>query len=441
MDTELTTDVIVIGGGLAGLTAAAYLARAGIEVTVIERAEAPGGRAASQNHAGYWFNRGAHALYSGGAASEIFRELGITYRHGQPGAISVLRGGQFGALPATPLALLRSRMLDAGDKLELVRMFAALPRLNSRELARRSVQSWLEDTLRRPRTRQLVAATARTLLFSAALDLASAEVLVDKLQRSLKHPVHYIDGGWQTLVGALQQAAERAGARVVTGASVVALEARGGQVYGARLHDGRAISAAAVLVATTPQQALQLIDQQISPELRERVQALVPAQLACLDVALRELPARHHAIVQDLDRPRFLSTQSIYARIAPEGAALVSTFKVLDHRAPSDPRADERELEELLDTAVPGWRDAVARRVYLPHMEASGALPLASQGGFAGRPGPQVPGVENLYLAGDWVGPAGYLTDAAMASARAAALLIARGASAARPAERAALAA
>ncbi len=40
-----TNKVVVIGAGFAGLSAAAYLAKAGFEVTVIEKNEVPGGRA------------------------------------------------------------------------------------------------------------------------------------------------------------------------------------------------------------------------------------------------------------------------------------------------------------------------------------------------------------------------------------------------------------
>ena len=99
-------------------------------------------------------------------------------------------------------------------------------------------------------------------------------------------------------------------------------------------------------------------------------------------------------------------------------------FKQLDPRQPSDPRQDEQELEDLLDVAQPGWRRRVVKRFFLPHMLGAGALPTASGGGFAGRPGPRVPGLENLYLAGDWVGPRGFLSDASFASARQAAQLV-----------------
>jgi phytoene dehydrogenase-like protein len=49
------TDVVVVGGGLAGLSAACYLARAGATVTLFEKAAHLGGRATTQNQEGYCF--------------------------------------------------------------------------------------------------------------------------------------------------------------------------------------------------------------------------------------------------------------------------------------------------------------------------------------------------------------------------------------------------
>jgi phytoene dehydrogenase-like protein len=132
-------------------------------------------------------------------------------------------------------------------------------------------------------------------------------------------------------------------------------------------------------------------------------------------------------VVFDLDRPRFQTVQSLFTKIAPQGGALIHTIKYLDPAHPTDPGEDERDLEDLLDTLQPGWRDVLVKRIYLPRIESISMLPTPNVGGFAGRPDPQVPDIAGLYLAGDWIGAEGYLVDASMASARRVARLLLRG--------------
>jgi phytoene dehydrogenase-like protein len=416
------TEVVVVGGGISGLATACFLAREGARVALFEKAPALGGRAATRESGAFLFNRGIHALYTGGAASQTFEELGVSYGHGTPKETFVLDGEDLRPFPTSPLQFLRSDLLGAGDKMALVRFFAGLARARPGDLAGRSLQGWLDGKVRRPRLRMLLRSLAYPLVYTSALDLVSAEVFVDKFQRALKHPVHYVDGGWRVLVDGLREVAERSGTRVVTGARVEAVAVEGGRTRGVRLRDGSEVRARAVVLATAPRDASRLVGEHLT--LRRTVDGLVPGRVACLDVALSTLPSPGIPVVQDLSGPRFMTAQSLYSRVAPEGCALVYAFKQLDPRAQGDPREDERDLEDLLDTAQPGWRDVLVDRQYLPRIEAVGALPTAESGGFAGRPGPRVPGIAGLYLAGDWVGPEGFLADASAASARSAARLV-----------------
>ncbi len=421
------TGVVVVGGGMAGLSAASFLAREGVGVTLLEKAPILGGRAATRSFEGFSFNRGIHAIYTGGAASQVFKELDVTYGYGMPPKETfVLQKGALHPFPADPLGILRTGLLSAGDKAGLIRFVTALSLAKPHAVAHMSVQEWLKRHAQRPQVYRLMAAAARTLVYSSALELVSAQVFVERLQRSLKHPVHYVDGGWQTLVAALRDAAEQAGTRIVSGAHAQNVEHHEGLVRGVRLSDGTLIPASAVIIATKPQDALKLVEGGDHLPLRQVVDGLLPGQLACLDVALSSLPSSRYTVVQDLDHPQFMSVQSLYSHLAPEGGALIHTFKQLDPVHPTDPREDERELEALLDVAQPGWRDVLVRRQYLPRIEAVSTLPTAAQGGFAGRPGPEVPGFANLYMVGDWIGSEDFLVDASMASARQAAQILLR---------------
>jgi phytoene dehydrogenase-like protein len=415
-----TTTTLVIGGGLAGLATATYLARGGRAVTVLERASSVGGRALTDAPHGYALNRGVHALYAGGPASEVLRELGVRYTSGTPTRIFAMDARGIHRFPGTPLGLLRTTLLDVADRRELVRVFLRLPSLRLTDLAHQSCADWIARAARRARVRQLLSAVARVYTYSAALDLVSADVFLGRLLQTARHPVHYVDGGWQTLVDGLREAALAAGVRLVTSAGVSSVEVHGGSVRRVRLQDGAELEGDELVLAVAPSDALRLIGAPLEPVLADRL----PARVACLDLALEQLPRPEHPVVFDLDRPLFVTAQSEFARLAPRDGAVVHAVKLLDPRRTSDPHQDLVDLEGLMDRVQPGWRRALVERRFLPRMLAAGVVPLAGHGGLAGRAEYRLEAIANLYFAGDWVGPRGFLADASLDSARAVARLI-----------------
>jgi phytoene dehydrogenase-like protein len=139
-------------------------------------------------------------------------------------------------------------------------------------------------------------------------------------------------------------------------------------------------------------------------------------RIATLDVALRILPKPKRTVAFGIDAPLYFSVHSAVARLAPSGGAVMHTSKYL---RPEDEagRDVERELEATLDMMQPGWRDVVEVRQFLPNLTVTHAEVMAAEGGLAGRPSSRLAAFDNVFIAGDWVGPRGQLSDASAASA------------------------
>ncbi len=70
-------DTIIVGGGMAGLTATAYLARAGQNVLLIEKNKELGGLVSSFQRDGFHFDAGVRALESAGIILPMLQDLNI----------------------------------------------------------------------------------------------------------------------------------------------------------------------------------------------------------------------------------------------------------------------------------------------------------------------------------------------------------------------------
>jgi phytoene dehydrogenase-like protein len=75
--TSARYDAVVIGAGISGLTAAAYLARGGARVLVLEQGEQVGGLLSSFTHAGYHFDGGIKAVENSGLLMPMLAQLGV----------------------------------------------------------------------------------------------------------------------------------------------------------------------------------------------------------------------------------------------------------------------------------------------------------------------------------------------------------------------------
>jgi phytoene dehydrogenase-like protein len=417
--------IIIVGGGIAGLSAAALLVRRGHHVLLFEKSRHLGGHARTREQEGFFFNLGAHAFYLGGPGEKILQELNIPVSGGRLRVDYglALKGNEDHRLPFGAAALAETTLFSQAEKDELTQLYAALPQFDSAQLRGISWQAWLESNVRYPSVRQFLQARARLNTNTWAPDLIDAGLIMDIFQNS--YGVLYLQKGWQPLVDGLLQSAQQAGATVITDARVATVELAGDGVEAIRLKDGTRYPAAAVILAVDANTASSLVAEGQHEIMRRWVQQTIPSHIACFDVALRRLPNPRNVYAISMDRPLYYAVHSTWTQLGPENGAFIHTMRYHRPGESTSVETNKRELETLLDRLQPGWRAEVIAQSFLPHIQTVSDIVQAKRSGINGRPGPSVPGVRGLYVAGDWVGNEDQQSGAAFASAARAAHLIA----------------
>jgi squalene-associated FAD-dependent desaturase len=146
--------VAVVGGGVAGMSAACALADGGFKVTLIERRGYLGGRASSYLHPGVdeVIDNCQHVLF--GCCTNLigfYKRIGVADKiHWTTEMTMIEPGGQRSRLAPSPLpaplhgipSLLRAHALTSADKLALARAFRAMMRVDADDSGE-SLLDWL----------------------------------------------------------------------------------------------------------------------------------------------------------------------------------------------------------------------------------------------------------------------------------------------------------
>ncbi|MER7399198.1 NAD(P)/FAD-dependent oxidoreductase [Streptomyces sp. NPDC000151] len=127
-----TVDVVIIGGGVAGLAAAHHLTRAGATVAVLEAADRVGGRAVTEELDGFRLDRGSQLLVS--SYPELSRTPALedlTLRPFAPGIClhNGRRAQRIGAVRSTRVALATARALSRASARPSPRTGVRIPSL------------------------------------------------------------------------------------------------------------------------------------------------------------------------------------------------------------------------------------------------------------------------------------------------------------------------
>lgn len=364
--------ITVIGGGVAGLTAAVTCAERGASVRLFEAHERVGGRARSTDGP-HKANLGPHAIYKGGVLWDWLSARDLM----PPLARPLLTGVRFHYEGAThrspPLSLIPPGLRLRGRMAPVDQDF----------------RSWVTDH-GDTRTAGLLSSLAGVYTFHHDPGELSAAFVWERSQRlllSARPPARFVVGGWSTLVDALERHARSLGVAIITGERVDALPD------------------APVIVALELRDARRLLGDD------ETLQWL-SGRTVCLDLGLRERRGDPW-IVSDLESSGWIERYSAQdASLAPAGEQLVQAQMPIR----PDESADDagQRLERLLDASFEAWRGRVTWRRRQVMDGRSGALDLP---GATWRDRPAIDRGDGVFLCGDQVAAPGCLSEVSFASA------------------------
>ncbi|MDE3215082.1 MAG: NAD(P)/FAD-dependent oxidoreductase [Gemmatimonadota bacterium] len=472
--------LIIIGGGLAGLSAGCYARRAGFRTTIVEHNLALGGVCAAWHRGPYLVDGCIHWL-TGGAFQQVYEELDIlpavklnvldtwvTYRDASTG---------FEVALTRDLDALARRLTDAApeDAAEIARMrdgaralLAMHPSIDSPELAtvgdtmsqlwemrgalgslvhfRKPMGRWAAEHVRSAQLRRMFA----QLMPESTPALFLLLVLGYLGEGYLSRPV----GGTEAFRDALVHAYRSLGGESMVHSTVDEVVVRGDRARGVRLADGTIMDADLVLSTSSgPETVLRLLGGRYEGDaMRKRMAAwktFDPIVLASFGVAA---PFAETPSLLELDRvPPFevggRRNDSLMVRVcnddpcfAPAGHTVIQALVPTDYEWWATRGArynDEKDvlaerlvgvlaphfpgladLVRLTDVATPltYWHTARSWRGAFEGWQPSGEAIFA-------RLHKRLSGLDGFYMAGQWVEPGGGVPTAVMSGRHAVQLM------------------
>jgi phytoene dehydrogenase-like protein len=382
----MKSDVVIIGGGVAGLAAGALLAHAGNDVTLLERGNALGGRAYCYEDRGYTLNYGAHAMYTpySGVLAELMGRLGRPVPVcGFPRASRSYwaLGERFASIGDQPHQVLTTQLFSLGGRINAAKMMLAIRSEKSDRLP--ETMTWGEWVRSQTGDRALydfMMAFATVNTYTKPAEDLSAAWLIAQLRRTLfaKDFVGYMHGGWRSMYGAWSDEIVARGGRIITGARVERLEVRDGAIAAA-VTDGERYEAGAFVCTLAPQDAPSIAG--AGTALHEELSAyaaIEDVRAYTIDLGLSHaLRGDDATFVFDVERKLYFSIHSASAPdLAPRGGDLLHAMAYLSPGEARDVGATDRRRDELiagLDTHFPGWREAAVVERRLPNTRVAGA--------------------------------------------------------------------
>jgi len=388
---DQAADVLIVGAGLAGLTCARELLRAGLTPLVIEAADRVGGRVWTDAVDGFLLDRGFQVLLTAYPTTrEVLDYDRLDLRPFEPGAL-VRVGDGFVSVsdpfrrPSEAVATLLAPIGSLADKSRIARLSLSLRRRSVEEILDAREYTTLERLSELGFGTEMIEGFFRPFLGGVFLDASlqtSSRMFEFVFKMFGAGPVAVPADGMGALPAQLAEGLPEEIIRTNTRAVSVTSES-------VRLESGDSLAARAVVVATDPSTTRRLAD-------LDDVPTYLPA--LCWYFEADEPPVDRGILVLDGEGSGPVTNLAVMSQVsdryAPPGRHLVSAT-VLGERQPAPElrREVRAQMRDWYGPAAEDWREI---RAY-PINEALPDQSL-SAGGVAPRP---IRTGNGLYVCGD----------------------------------------
>ncbi|QBJ98375.1 FAD-dependent oxidoreductase [Rhodococcus sp. ABRD24] len=360
----MSEHISVIGGGIAGLTAAIASAEAGKSVRLYEAHRTLGGRARATPPP-YVAHDGAHVFYADGPHYPWLRRRGFVRDLGWPSPTDLTRigfrvDGRIRHLPPTPMLRAQTR-----------RWLTAPVDLDFR--------TWAAGRWGDIAAEQMANAISVTT-YDADTGRLSAAFVWELFQRVFgpRIPgIRWVRGGWQAVIDRMAAHATELGIGIETGARVDELPSNGPTIVATDLASARRLLGDESLTGTSGHSML-------------------------LDIAV-DFRRCDRTSTFDLDEGGFHESYTMQdATVAPSGESLFQLQMPVRTGESHDDAG--RRLADFAESVIPGWRVRATFRRTAVAKGRTGALDLP---GHTWRDRPAIDRGNGIYLVGDMVAAPG----------------------------------
>ena len=389
-------DAIIIGGGLAGLSCAIKLTKAGKSVTLLEATDRVGGRVRTDVIDGYTLDHGFQVLLTAyPACRELLDYPALRLRAFDPGAL-VRHGGKFSLLgdpwrrPSQAFSTALSPVGTLGDKLRIARLRKASNQGSLDELYSRTQQTTLERLEQSGFTPTMIDQFFRPFMGGVFLEesLSTSSRMLEFVFRMFSSGDIAIPAdGMGAIPRQLAESLPRGTIELQRTVSKVSDRS-------VTLTNGETLTADHIVVATESSAAARLLD-------IEKLETKW-SSATTFYFAAEQTPDNRKLLMLRGDEQGAVQTAVVLSNIAseyaPAGKSLISV-SVSD----ADHDTDTETLDQLIRTQLSGWfGDQVSKWNRLHVYRVPYGLPKTDLETIVGSvDGPSVGAVDGVYVCGD----------------------------------------